>query len=76
VSTPVQKQAGVRYAVGLLFVTAAAAPNVACGLQPAAASARAPRTAASLTGQTDLPAGTITAGSLVNLSSPPYAVCL
>lgn len=74
------KQAGQRYGVGLLVVTAAAAPTVG-GLNPAGlgavseATTVAPAISALVGGQNDLPA-TVAAGSLAASTNRPYVVLL
>jgi hypothetical protein len=70
--------AGMRYAVGLLVVTAAAAPTVpgqAISSAMTVEGGQTPRVCASLAGQSNLPAN-ISAGSLNNSSVRPYAVLL
>ena len=67
-----QKAAGARYAIGLLVITAAAAPTVS-GITPVINSeaAQAPRIAGSLGGQSDVPAS-ITAGTVQASNASPY----
>jgi hypothetical protein len=67
--------AGTRYALGVLCVTAATAPQLAGNTPHLAMSAKAPRLSAQLTGQTDLPSS-ITAGSLSNLAQRIYGELL
>lgn len=69
------KVAGTYYAVGLLEVTAATAAQVVAqvnGFFPGGEAAESPRFTASLTGQTDLPAGPVAAGSLTAAGGRPY----
>lgn len=74
-SVPVAITQGVRYAVGALVVTGATAPAVQAGQigGAVAISALAPRLAAALASQTDLPAS-ITAGSLIDVTFRPWAL--
>lgn len=69
-------QPGQQYAIGVLVVTAAAAPTIT-GMNMAAGSEaqQVPALANNLTGQTDLPSS-ITAGSLSATASVPYAVAV
>lgn len=68
--------AGSRYAIGVLVVTAAAAPTIyGVNALLAAEMAVAPRLAGSVSGQTDLPA-TVTAAGIGSSGSMPYAVLL
>jgi hypothetical protein len=74
-SVPFAKVARTRYAVGVLVVTAQTAPTLGgASLTAGSDAAQAPRIAASLTAQTDLPAGTITSGSLASGTNTVYAV--
>jgi hypothetical protein len=74
----VSKVAGQRYAVGVLVVTAAAAPTVAC--TPAATGmsgefTEAPYLGATATGLSDMPAS-VAVGSLSGSGNVPYAAVL
>ncbi len=76
-SVPVAVNAGVRYAVGLLVVSAAAMPSyyststVLSGVEMSAA----PRVSAAVAAQADLPASVV-AASLAASASPFYSVIL
>jgi hypothetical protein len=75
-SVPFAKVAGTRYAVGVLVVTAAAAPNTPCSLPAiptSEASTIAPILSAQVGGQTDLPAS-VAVGSFVSTQARPYVV--
>lgn len=66
------KQRGVRYGVGLLVVTAAAAPTIyGTANGEAVMNARSPRLNAVVSGQADLPA-TLAAASLGGSTQRPY----
>lgn len=68
--------AGVRYAVGLLCVTAASAPTAAGAVSgPSADVGRAPRISGVVGGQTNLPS-TVLAASVTDSTNRPYAVLL
>lgn len=68
--------AGQTYAIGVLVITAAAAPTVAgANVAPGSEAQQAPVLANLLNGQTDLPAS-ITAGSLTASASVVYAVAV
>lgn len=70
------KVAGQRYALGLLVVTGAAAPSMygsAAMINHTAEHAMAPRLAATITGQADLP-GSFVAGGLTNTALRLYGV--
>lgn len=68
--------AGQRYAIGLIVVTAAAAPTVTgCLAATGGENSLSPQLCATITGQTDLPS-TITAGSLTQTQSLIYAVAV
>lgn len=71
------KVAGTRYAIGLLVVTAAAAPTIdgAAFSGGSAEMGAGPRISGNKTGETDLPA-TITDASLTNTTSMIYAAAI
>jgi len=74
VTTPYQKVAGQRYALGIIVVTAATAPSFAgTGFTSGAELAVSPRKAAALSGQNDLPAS-VAAASLALSGSMHYVV--
>lgn len=76
ITTPFIKTAGLRYAVGLLVVTAAAAPTVPGNTLVGGIAAEAaidPRRSALFGGQTDLPTP-IAPGSLTDTATVPYYV--
>lgn len=69
------KVAGVRYAVGVLVVTAAAAPTI-MGLASSGATSEfglTPRVTGSVSGQTDLPSS-VAVGSIADTTNFPYIV--
>lgn len=78
-SAPFTKQAGQRYAAGLLVVTAAAAPTVGGlaqgGLIGSETTTVAPAVSALVGSQSDLPA-TVAAGGLTATTNRPYIVLL
>lgn len=75
-SAPYQMQAGQRYALAVLVVTAATAPTlVGRSMVSADEAALAPRLSGQLTGQADLPA-TFVDSALAVSGSAPYAAIL
>lgn len=75
-STPYAKTAGQRYAFGSLVVTSATAPTLVGGvIGSASEAATAPRLAAQITGQTDLPAS-FTDAALATTGNWQYAAIL